>query len=152
MTETTTERDVQREVSELRRAVLALREELDRRDVEQMEMEGVVEHLERECSTQRYVLGSLIARMVGTTDDKYGGKTMHDMLYPHQHPAGFGEAPAVAWRRPARRWTQFGSRSELVALAKEHGISTRGSRQWLIRDLWEHRVLPGSVALHRRAD
>jgi len=152
MTDTMTERDVQREFAELRRAVLALREELDRRDVEQTELEGVVEYLERECSTQRYVLGSLIARTIGTSDDEHGGKTMHDTLYPDRHPAGFGQARMVAWRRPARRWTQFGSRSELVALAKEHGISTRGSRQWLIRDLWEHRLLPGSVALRRRAD
>jgi hypothetical protein len=54
----------------------------------------------------------------------------------------------VAWSRPKRRWTQFGSSAELRALAARFGITTaRHTREWLVRELWEARALPGSVAL-----
>jgi hypothetical protein len=50
-----------------------------------------------------------------------------------------------------RRWGQFGTLREMLALAGANGVKLtsdeRRSKQWLVRRLWLARLLPGSVDL-----
>ena len=145
-TMTTTERRLLAEIAEIRA-------ELVRRDIEQVAVENAVEFLHKQERTLRYVLGALVKATLGNDDTRYGGKWMHSDLYP-EPVAGmpFKQAPAMVFERPARRWKQFGSKTELLELAKKVGMKTNRNRhtaEWLVRDLWDVRALPGSVALYR---
>lgn len=133
---------LQGEVAELRRAVVALREELDRRDVEQMELEGAMEFTLDSERTLRCVLGALVQAMYGRRSE------YEEMLYPVPHEAGIRQAEYILWRRPERRWSQFGSKQELLDLARKlgaRGVAGRDSRQWIIRKLWSHRSAHGAI-------
>ena len=73
-------------------------------------------------------------------------RTPMDMLYTgRRHEAGFRQGKFVIWRRPARRWTQFGSRNDLLNIASLHGaeVNRRDSRKWIIRTLWRCRGITG---------
>ena len=144
---------LRREIGLLRADVQRMQAELDRRDIEQVEIEGAIEYLEHSASTLRYVLGGVITKAIGRTN-RYGGKELHDYLYPCDGPMGRpnGAAPVIAWHRPRRRWGQFGSLREMVAIAEANGVrltsDERRSKEWLVRRLWRARLLPGSVDLH----
>ena len=139
------------DVLELRTAVDDMRAELDQRDLEQVAVENAILFLQRQVSTLRGVLGRLAAATFGTT--KTPGKEMHDRLYPE--PIGDLpnlQAPVMVFEQPSRRWTQFGTKAELVEKAIAHKVP--GARSWsrkhLVMQLWDRRALPGSVALIRR--
>lgn len=150
MTITETDTDLRAEVAELRRALLAIQEELDRRDMEQVALEHQVELLDRRAGTLLYVLGAVVKTLGAVVKTlfgdtaKYNGDAYLDALYDGpRHEAGFRQARVSAWRIPRRRWAQFGSRKELLALAKQQGVKTSASygREWMIRDLWTAGVL-----------
>lgn len=128
-----------------------MKAELARRDIEQIEIEGAVEYLQTQSRTHHGVLGVLATSVLGR-DDKWGGKDLHDELYPCEGPTGAnGAGRAMTWQRPRRRWSQFGSMSELVSLAEANGVQLRRNerkfREYLIRRLWAAWLLPGSVDL-----
>ncbi len=144
------------EIAELRQAVLAMREELDRRDVEQMELEGVVEYLIDTDRQLRCVLGALITATIGDCPSKYHGDELLDQLYSgHRHEAGFCQGEYLIWSRPKRRWAQFGTRHDVLALADSHGVKVDRSdaREWIIRKLWRtrplHGLIPGAVGPYK---
>lgn len=147
MTESTTELDTLRaEVAELRRAVLAQREELDRRDLEACGLESAVEFLIDRERTTLYVLGWVVKSVFGDHPGTYRGDKMLDHLYSGpRHPAGFRQGTFTRWNRPSRRWAQYGSLADLRAVADEHGVKVRSwerrRRESLIRALWEAEVL-----------
>jgi len=99
----TTSPTTDREVAELRRAVLALQEELDRRDLEQAELESVVEHLVDRASTSRRVLAQVIGSVFGDCPSEYGGDKMIADLYGPKNENGWRQTPYVIWHRPQRR-------------------------------------------------
>jgi len=85
----------------------------------------------------------------------YKGLGMHEeaaakmkLLYPTDIGEGGGRALAADYRRPERRWDQFGTKKELLALAREHGVKLS---RWEVRKrdlvdrLWEEGVLPGGI-------
>jgi hypothetical protein len=151
-TRSTNVADVQADLDQLRLEVAAINAELSRRDVEQMEIEGAVEYLKSQSNTHHWVLGALIIRVLGRTDTKYGGKELHNALYPCTGPVGPNSAGyAMTWGRPRRRWSQFGTLREMLALAEANGVKLtsdeRRSKQRLVRRLWLARLLPGSVDL-----
>jgi hypothetical protein len=148
-----TEHGIDQEVAELRAAVLAMREELDRRDVEQAEMEGVLEFILERESAVLSVLGRTVSQTFGDRDDEYGGALMLDLLYSGpRHKAGFRQGTFARWRRPERRWRQYGSRADLVRLAEEAGaaVKRRDTREGLVRKLWAADALPGGIGPHTR--
>lgn len=132
--------------------------ELERRDIEQATIENAINWLHGRESTFLYVLGWLVGVNSGRNDknDKTMAKYMHDSLYPE----AIGGDPdlanmqgvAMVFEQPARRWTQFGSKAELLEKALAHKIkgAKTMSREWLVKALWDKRALPGSVALCRR--
>ena len=139
-------------IAELRAELKAMKAELARRDIEQVEIEGAVEYLQSQSRTHHWVLGALITSLLGRTDNKHGGKDLHDALYPCDGPTGAKSAGhSMIWQRPDRRWSQFGSMSELVSLAEANGIQLRQRerryREYLVRRLWAAWLLPGSVDL-----
>lgn len=88
-----------------------------------MELEGAVEFLLDEHRTHLCVIGALVTRVLGDCPSDYHGDELMDMLYTgRRHEAGFRQGKFVIWRRPARRWTQFGSRKDLLDLAALHGV------------------------------
>jgi hypothetical protein len=95
------------------------------------------------------VLGGLIDRTIGEDDDSYGGKTLHEALYPGHAFGGFRRGEAIAWHRPVRRSTQFGWKKDLLGIARANGVkvSASDSRMWIIWKLWDRRLLPGGVAV-----
>lgn len=139
------------EVAELRQALLAMREELDRRDTEQIELEGVIEFLLDRDSTHLLVLGAVVQHVLGDRPGQDGHELMNTLYRGRRHEAGFRQGQYVIWRRPERRWSQFGRKQDLVDLAAEHEVkvSQRDSRESIIRKLWSHRALhnklPGCV-------
>lgn len=141
-------------VARLAKRIDDLEAELERRDVEQMELEGVVEFLEQRASTHLWVLGWLVNHLC---DDRCAGCRRTDMLdrlydAPRDEEHGFRQARFVDWKRPARRWTQFGAKRDLQVLADEAGARARqgDNRETLIRGLWREGVLPGGVGPHTR--
>jgi len=130
------------EVAALRSTVDHLRAELARRDVEQMELEAAFEHEQSKLSAVRCVLRMVVVRTFGDEPSIYGGDKIMELL----------RRPGLTWwHRPARRWSQFGSRKALLDLAAKHGVNIRrgDSREWIIRALWQSRAahadLPGGV-------
>jgi len=71
----------------------------------------------------------VVMRTFGDKPSIYGGDKMMELL---QRPG------LTWWHRPARRWSQFGSRKALLDLAATHGVNIRhgDSREWIIRALW----------------
>ena len=145
---TPTERRLLAEIAEIRA-------ELERRDIEMCKIEGAIEFLDRQRGKLLYVLASLIRHTVGTTNNTYGGKEMHDYLYcePIEWLPGKYAASRMEFERPARRWTQFGTKEELLAKAKALGLKgvAGDKRQHLVERLWEVCGLPGSVAVDKAA-
>lgn len=137
---------------DLQRQIDELKAELERRDIEQIAVENAIEFLHRQAGTHHYVLGWVAASVLGRT--KGDGKTIHEMLYP-ESTAGlaFHQARAMVYERPARRWTQFGTKTELKTMATEAGIKLKcwHTRRDIVEQLWDRRLLPGSVALYRTA-
>jgi len=64
-TMTPTERRLFAEIAELRA-------ELERRDIEQCEIEGAIEFLDRQRSTHLYVLAELTGSTIGISDNSHG--------------------------------------------------------------------------------
>lgn len=149
---------LRRDVDKLRQTVSAMQADLAQRDEEQMTLEGAVEFMYDRQRILLSVLGSVIKRTFGDRPSEYDGPGLLDLLYGgERHELGFRQAPAIAWNRPKRRWGQFGSKADLLAAAAEHDVAIpsrtlRAGREWIIRELWKHRALPGSVALHRPSE
>jgi hypothetical protein len=153
MTEAEADVETRARVYALEAATAELRAEMDRRDLEQIAVESAIELLDRQQSTLRYVLGGLVLATFGRTKDP--GLGMIRSLYPEK-VAGFEnmQAPAMVLERPARRWTQCGTKAELIEKALANGVPSahRSTREHLVRDLWRRRALPGSVAPRWQVD
>jgi hypothetical protein len=125
--------------------VQQIKDTLAERDLEQCKIEGVLESLDRRGRLHHFILGSLVMKVLGR------GSYEFKEMYP-ESVAGIShmQGPdSAVWQRPARRWTQFGTKTELLELANRFRVkvSGRANREALVRALWEVRALPGSVAL-----
>jgi hypothetical protein len=114
-------------------------------------LEGAVEFLEDQCKTFRYALCTIIHGVWGPDPDpeKYWSVDyIMKALYPrvtHVGPDGheFRAGPVMEWRRPARRWSAYGSKAELRAIAASAGVKFTNSstREWIVRRLWKSGAL-----------
>lgn len=140
-------RELRNEVAEVARRVDAIDRTLAERDVEQMSLEGAVEHLADRDRTYLWTLGLVVKALWGDGKGGFGATTL-DMLYDGpRHEHGFRQGRFTTWRRPARRWAQFGSRSELLARASAVGAAVKGdkTRESIVRALWKVGELPGAA-------
>lgn len=102
--------------------------------------ERAIEWLRSDSRNYRYGLGGLL-QAVYSRDERGRylngfAQQVHEALYPEsigalEHIAG----PAHPWSRPARRFARHGSRAQLLAWAREHGLDVRAtaSRETIVR-------------------
>lgn len=100
-----------------------------------MALEGAVEFLLNRERTLLSVLAEVIRRVFGDRPSQYDGVGLLDQLYDRErHEMGFRQAKAIVWKRPGRRWAQFGSKADLLPAAAEHGVTISSKvRGWVAR-------------------
>jgi hypothetical protein len=144
----TAERSDAERLAALERQVEQLGDELARRDVEQIAMEGAIEFLlegVRKLNTfVHYSARGIVEWLVSPT---YQDAAMHALKPNFNVPERF--PTHCTWRRPKRRWQQFGSLAELRERCETAGLEwkVRDDRETLIYRLWEYHQLPGSTHL-----